>query len=165
MPIVETLVELAKPFAHLYNNSKPLSIGTTYVHHAAVLGAGGLAIAADRASLRLRAGDAATVARHIAEQATLHRLVIGGLALSVLSGVMMFASDVETFALSLLYWSKMGGFVLLLGNGLLLQRAEKRLAADPGDGKALGALRFSAGVSLFLWFAITLLGTILRTET
>jgi hypothetical protein len=164
MPIVETLTELAKPFAHLYNNSKPLSIGTTYLHIASVLGAGGLAIAADRASLRLRAGDAMGVARHVAEQATLHRLVVGGLALSVVSGVMMFASDVETFALSLLYWSKMGGFVLLLGNGLLLQRAEKRLAADPGDGKALGALRFSAIASLFLWFAITLLGTVLKTE-
>jgi hypothetical protein len=164
MPIVETLTELAAPFAHLYNNSKVLSIGTTYLHLASMLGAGGLAIAADRVSLRLPAGDTATIARHITDQASLHRLIVGGLAISVITGVMLFASDVETFAVSLLYWIKIGGVVLLLGNGLLLQRAERRLITDPADVKALGALKGSAWASLFLWFAVALLGTVLVTN-
>ncbi|MBI3789636.1 MAG: hypothetical protein HY275_02015, partial [Gemmatimonadetes bacterium] len=89
---------------------------------------------------------------------------VGGLVLSAISGVVMFAADVETFAKSLLYWSKMGSVALLLVNGLLLQRAERQLTADPGDAAALGRLRVSAGLSLALWFVVALLGVIVKTE-
>ncbi len=164
MSIVETLVSLCEPFAKVYNHSKVLSIGTTYLHLASMLGAGGLAISADKASFTLPTGDASDVARHVTSQQALHRWVIGGLVLSVISGVMMFASDVETFYNSWLYWSKMGGVGLLLGNGLLLQRAEKALSSDPADAAALGRLRQSASLSLVLWFVVALLGVIVKTE-
>jgi hypothetical protein len=164
MSVVESLVTLCEPFAKVYNHSKVLSIGTTYLHLASMLGAGGLAISADKDSLRLPSTGPSEVARHVASQQALHRWVVAGLAVSVISGVMMFASDVETFAKSLLYWSKMGGVALLLGNGLLLQRAERALAADPADTAAAGRLRLSAGVSLVLWFVVALLGVIVKTE-
>lgn len=164
MPIVETMSQLAAPWAHLYNNSKVLSVGTTFVHLASLVGAGGLAIAADRQSLRLAPGDRDAIARHVTEQGTLHRFIVGGLTLSAVSGAMIFASDVTTFATSPLYWVKMGAVALLLGNGLRLMRAEQRLAADAGDAAGLRGLRRAAIASLVLWFAVTLLGTVLRTE-
>ncbi len=164
MSIVESLASTCAPFAHLYNTSKVLSIGTTYAHLASMLAAGGVAIAADRQALRLPTGDPAAVTRLVNEQGTLHRLVIAGLVVSAASGAMMFASDVETFWGSWLYWAKMASVALLLGNGLFLQRAERGLLADPGDARALGRLHLSATASLVLWFTVTLLGTVLKTE-
>ena len=115
-------------------------------------------------TLRVPHGDGDAITRLVTEQGTLHRLVIGGLVVSAISGVMMFAGDVETFWGSWLYWAKMAGVVLLLGNGWLLQRAERGLLADPLDATALARLRRSAIASLVLWFTVTLLGTVLKTE-
>ena len=164
MSVVETLVSLCAPFAKVYSHSKVLSIGTTYLHIASMLGAGGLAISADKVALSLPTETPGDVARHIASQQALHRWVIAGLTLSAISGLMMFASEVDTFATSLLYWSKMSAVALLLGNGILLQRAEKSLSSNPSDVAALGRLRLSAGLSLALWFAVALLGVIVKTE-
>ncbi len=163
MSVVETLVSLCAPYAKVYNHSKVLSIGTTYVHLASMLGAGGLAIGADRTTVQL-ASDPAEVARHVTAQRGLHRWVIAGLACSAVSGVMLFASDVETFATSLLYWCKLGSVGLLLGNGLLMQRAERALTADAADQKALGRFRVNAWLSLILWFLVALLGVLVKTE-
>ncbi len=163
MSLVETITELAKPFAHFYNHSKPLSIGTTYLHLASMLGAGGLAIASDRMTLRLTAGDRRIVS-HVTEQSAMHRAVIIGLAISAASGVMMFLSDVETFLVSPMYWTKISGVVLLLVNGYFLTGAEKRLLANVNDTAAFRRLQLTARLSLFLWFAVALLGTVLRTE-
>ncbi len=162
MQIADQIVQLVEPFAKVYNHSKVLSIGTTYVHLASMMGAGGVAIAADRTTLGLDAGDRDGVARHVAAQQQMHRWVVIGLSLSVITGVMMFAGDAETFIKSAWYWSKIGSVVLLLGNGLLLQRAEKALANDPSDAKAVGRLRLSAGLSLALWFVVALLGVIVK---
>lgn len=164
MSLVESLVSLCAPFAHVYNKSKVLELGTTYAHLASMLAAGGFAIAADRQTLRVPRGDGDAITRLVTEQGTLHRLVIGGLVVSAISGVMMFAADVETFWGSWLYWAKMAGVVLLLGNGWLLQRSEHGLLADPLDAKALSRLRWSAIASLVLWFTVALLGTVLKTE-
>ncbi len=164
MTVVETLVSVCAPFAHLYNKSKALELGTTYAHLASMLAAGGLAISSDRQTLRVPSTDRDAVMRLVTEQGTLHRLVIAGLVVSAISGAMMFAADVETFWGSWLYWSKMTGVVLLLGNGWLLQRAERGLLADPLDATALARLRWSAIASLMLWFTVALLGTVLKTE-
>ena len=164
MSVVETLVSLCAPFAKVYGHSKVLSIGTTYAHIASMLWAGGLAISADKNAFALAAQSPDEVARHVASQRALHRWVIAGLTFSVVSGLMMFAAEVDTFATSLLYWSKMSSVALLLGNGLLLQRAEKSLTANPSDAAALGRLRLSAGLSLALWFVVALLGVIVKTE-
>ncbi|MBI3792176.1 MAG: hypothetical protein HY275_15035, partial [Gemmatimonadetes bacterium] len=81
MQIVEQLVQVAAPFAKIYNHSKVLEIGTTYLHIASMLGAGGLAISADRSSLTIVGSDRENVARHVADQRALHRWVVGGLVL------------------------------------------------------------------------------------
>jgi hypothetical protein len=164
MSIQETLTNLAAPFAHLYNHSKPLSIGTTYAHLASMVWAGGLAIAGDRTTLRLKGDDVTGITHHVKEQSAMHRAIIFGLAISAASGVMLFASDVDTFFPSKLYWAKIGSVFLLLANGLRLAPAERRLAADPTDAKAFASLRNTAWVSLLLWFVVAFLGTMLKTE-
>lgn len=164
MQIADQIVQAVEPFAKVYNHSKVLSIGTTYAHLAAMLGAGGVAVAADRTTLGLDATDRDGVARHVAAQQRMHRWVVTGLVIAAVSGAMMFASDAEIFLKSAWYWAKLGSVALLLGNGLLLQRAEKALAADPGDAKAVGRLRLSAGLSLALWFVAALLGVIVKNE-
>lgn len=160
MSPAEALGEFVAPFAHLYNNSKVLSVGTLAVHLAGMLGAGGLAIGADRSVLRLAGTDAEGIRRHLADQAGLHRLVVGGLAVVVTTGLMMFASDVETYWPSPLYWAKMTLFAVLLGNGLRMVGAESRLGLDAADAAALRRLRGAAWVSIVLWFAITVLGVL-----
>jgi hypothetical protein len=164
MPWIETLSAAAAPFAHLYNSSKWLSNGTTYVHLAAMLGAGGLALGADRHVLNLSAADPEGVRRHLGDAQGVHRLVVAGLALAALTGVMMFASDVETFAASPWYWGKLGSVALLAMNGTRLLGAERRLRVDPTDARAFRAMRAASIASVVLWFAVTLVGTLLTTE-
>ena len=164
MSIVESLVTFCAPYAKIYNHSKLLSNGTTWAHLASMMAAGGVAISADRKSLLLPAGDAAAARSLATELGTLHRWVITGLVVSAVSGGMMFAADVDAFATSPLYWSKMGTVALLLGNGLLLQRAELGLATTPEDPTARERMRVAAATSLVLWFAVSLLGTVLKNE-
>ncbi|HET6231055.1 MAG TPA: hypothetical protein VFE05_13360, partial [Longimicrobiaceae bacterium] len=95
------------------------------------------------------------------ELGSIHRPVVTGLVLVVLTGVLMLLSDVESLLPSPVYWAKMGAFVLLLVNGLMMQRAESRLSAGGPGAEDWGSLRGAAWRSAFLWFATLLLGTIL----
>jgi hypothetical protein len=162
MSLVSIATEVAAPWARLYNDSKVLSTGITFVHLAGLLGAGGFAIAADRATLRLRGGDLTAIVRHLGELEAIHRPVIIGLLLTLGSGLLMLAADTESLLPSLLFWIKMGVVTLLLANGAMLQRAERDLRTGRGSpASAWRRLRRSATASLALWFGSVLLGTAL----
>jgi hypothetical protein len=88
-----------------------------------------------------------------------HRIVLASLALIMASGVLLFASDFETFLYSRFFWIKIGLVMLLLVNGAVLWRAEKRAAA--GDPEAWPVLRATAVASIALWFLTTLGGVAL----
>src|SRR3954453_1645109 len=111
------LARLFEPWAHLYADSKTVATIVTFGHVASLLMAGGLAVATDRATLRALRLAAAERGRHLDDLAGVHRLVVGGLALSVITGVLLFASDVETFIGSPIFWLKMAMICVLLGNG------------------------------------------------
>lgn len=162
--MLDTLTTLVQPWADLYAENTVLSTSVITLHVVAMFVGGGLAIAADRQVLRLARHDPAGQRVVLGELAALHGLVIGALALTVLSGMGLFASDVETFVASPVYWTKMAAFVILLANGVRLRGAESRLlsAGDRGaDAAALATLNFSAGVSLAAWILIVLLGVVL----
>src|ERR1051326_4185397 len=91
------LARLFEPWAHLYADSKLIATIVTFGHIAALLMAGGLAVATDRATLRALRLAAAERGRHLEDLSGVHRLVVGGLTLSVVTGILLFASDVETF--------------------------------------------------------------------
>lgn len=161
----QTLLDLAAPWAKVYGHSKVLATVVVFVHVAAIVVGGGLAIALDRSTLRVRHHEPGARARHLAELDTAHRVVLAGLVLSLLSGLALFAADVETFFGSWIFWLKMGLIGLLLANGALLTRTERRLRLGASDGAEADAgwrrLRSIAFTSLALWLTITLAGVAL----
>ena len=140
---VEALARALSPWQSAYSDSKVISTAVVTVHTVALLFGGGLAVAADRATLRAlraaRVGGAEAAAeerRLLAELGAVHRPVVVALALLVVSGVLLAAADVKTYALSWVFWLKIGLFALLLANGLVLERAEawlRRRAAARGE--------------------------------
>ena len=127
-----------------------------FAHVGALVGAGGCAIAADRATLLASRRHEAERRSQVAALAGTHRLVVGGLAVIVVSGLLMLAADLDTFLSSRVFWIKMGLILLLTINGAMLTAAERR--AGRGDPHAWGRLRATAIASLALWFLITFAG-------
>lgn len=174
---VETLATAAQPWADLYGGSAVLAGIVAFVHVGGLLVAGGLALAADRGVLRHGTRPWAERRTFLGELAATHGVVLAGLAAVVVSGLLMLAADVEALLPSPVFWAKMGGFALLLLNGLVLQKAERAVAAsadpaadapadapDPGpaDGeRRWRALRMASVRSAALWFAVLFLGTLL----
>jgi hypothetical protein len=163
-PLIATIAAAVKPWNALYAHSKVVSTGVTFVHVGSLLVGGGLAVASDRAALRARAADAEERRRLLRDFASVHRPVVVALALMTASGAAMALADVETFFVSPLFWTKMAIFAALLGNGLIVMRTERALAADPTPRNPLWRrLGTGAVTSLALWLTTTLAGVILTS--
>ncbi len=131
----------------------------TFLHVGAIMGAGGAAVTADRGILAaLRLDDRARRQQLAALQQT-HRIVIAGLACIAISGLLLFASDVDSFLYSKMFWTKMSLVALLLVNGAVLASAEGRAAR--GAAEAWRTLHVTAFASVALWFLVTLAGVAL----
>lgn len=162
--LLDRAVALASPWASAYNDSTALETAVTFVHFAGLLVAGGFALAADRSTLRALKQPADARAYQLSELHAIHRPVLIGLAATIVSGVLMFAADLRTFAASYVFWTKMALLVLLLVNGLRMTRAERRARAPAAGPKApWGALRGAAYASMTLWLLLLLFGTLLPT--
>ena len=155
------LVRLFEPWSTIYADSKLVATVVVFGHIASLMIAGGLAITCDRGTLRAaRAPEARP--RHLAEIAGAHPVVVTGLGLSAVTGLLLFASDVETYFVSWIFWTKMALIVTLLANGWRMTRVEAALRNAGGDADAgWRRMRISALVSLVLWFAIALAGVAL----
>ncbi len=157
MDVPDTAVRLAEPWASLYNDSPPLQTVVLFLHLAGLLVGGGFALATDRAMLRVAHADPQQRVRHLSELHAVHRPVLVALTLTLVSGVLMFAADLETFAGSVVFWVKMGLVLLLLANGYALTRAETALRRDPNGG--WDRLRTVSMASSVLWLSLVLAGT------
>ena len=147
-------------WAQLYSDQKMVSAGVTYVHLAGILLGGGLAVASDRASLQLNPDRTADVSQQLDRLYDVHRLVLGGLGLTITSGLLMLLADLPTFLPSVLYWTKMALVASLLGNGYLRLRAERALR----EGREAWTTFYrTSAASLVLWFLILLAGAFLTT--
>lgn len=166
MSLPESIVHLFQPWNDFYSHSKGAETVVQYLHIGGLLLAGGLAISADRGTLRAMREAIAERPTHLRDLATVHRWVITGLVVVVLSGLALVTADIETFFGSWLYWTKMALVVLLLINGLMMTRAEAGLRLDPSESSpAWRALHRSAVRSLFLWFVIAAFGVALVNLT
>lgn len=153
------LVDLFQPWSDFYGHSKLAPTVVVFVHVGGLLLGGGIAIASDRLTLRALGASIDERRRFRGELAAVHRWVVAGIALIVLSGLALVTSDIETFWGSPLYWVKMALVVALLLNGLFMTRAETALAGDDSDAApGWRTLRRTAVTSLGLWFVITALG-------
>src|SRR3954466_10128439 len=160
--LTATLTNLAEPWAKIYSHSKAVSAGVTFFHLAPLIFGAGAAFMMDRATLRVVRLDDDERQRHLGELGRIHTLVLIGLALSVVSGVLMFLSDVETFLPSIFFWVKLALVALLLANGFVMTLTEKALASKPTDAKLWARLRTIAILSAILWLATTLAGVVLK---
>lgn len=153
------IADLMISWGSFYANHAVARTLVAFMHVAALIAGGGIAIAADRSTLNaLRQDDTARRLQLEALHGT-HRIVIGSLALIAASGILLFAADFEAFLYSRFFWIKMGLVALLIVNGALLWRAEGR--AISGDSDAWGMLRFTAIASITLWLLTTLGGVAL----
>ena len=162
--VVETLAHALAPWQSVYSDSKVLATGVVAVHLVALLFGGGLAVAADRATLRaIRTGAAADdeARRLLAELGAVHRPVLIALAVLFVSGVLLAAADVKTYALAPVFWLKLALVALLLANGVVLERAESGLRHSAGDAGRWRRLRAATWASLALWTATTVVGVAL----
>lgn len=158
----EALVNLLQPWNDFYSHSKAAETIVTFLHIGGLLLAGGLAIAADRGSIRALKNTAHSGPYHLRELSTVHRWVLTGLTVVVLSGIALLAADIETFWGSWIFWLKMALVALLLINGLVMTRTEAALARDSSDASpAWRTLHRTAVTSLGLWFLISLAGVAL----
>lgn len=165
MSVLSSATAVLKPWNEAFSNSTAISTTVVTVHIIALLFAGGLAIAADRTTLRaFRASNEIRTA-HLVELAAVHRPVLIAIALLFTSGVVLFTSDIKTFATSPLFWVKMTLIAALLINGAVLQRTETRLRADNGTGDTASPLwrrlRVSSYASLTLWTITAIAGVVL----
>ena len=161
--MLESLAAFVQPWADLYAESPWLSTAVMALHVVSLFIGGGFAISADRQLFRARTLETPVLANRLRETEALHPVIIGALALTITSGLGLFASDVGTFAASPVFWTKMALLGLLLGNGLLLVQSERRLLDPAASARHAGAramLSLTASVSLASWTLMVLLGVI-----
>jgi hypothetical protein len=155
-----SLVSLAGPWADFYSDSHLAQTLVTFAHVGALVVGGGIAIATDRATLRVASDVEPPPPHH--HHAHVHRVVVGSLVVIVISGLLLFTSDLDANWTSPIFWVKMALIVALLANGLRMRRIEAAATADTAPSSAhWSALRGTAITSLALWLAITLLGVAL----
>jgi hypothetical protein len=164
MRVVPDVITVAfQPWADLYSGSSLVSTGVEFLHLSSLLVAGGFALAYDRSALR--AGRRPVVERtsFLRELRAVHRPVTVALALVVASGLALMMADVQAMLPSGVFWLKMGAFTLLLMNGLSVQRAGARLAANASDLRGWRALRAGSLRSITLWIVTVFLGVLLTS--
>lgn len=176
--MLETLTTLLLPWSELYADSAWIPTTVLAVHMLALFAGGGIAIAADRRVLLSTPSTREAYQAAAEDLRTTHAIVIGSIAIMVVSGVSLAASDIGTFAVSKVFWAKMATFTVLITNGAFMRRTESRVLAAATAATAAGvaidpttqsasphvpwaALKRSAAVSLVSWFGIVLLGVVL----
>jgi hypothetical protein len=160
--VPKALVKALEPWSDFYSHSKTAATVVTFLHVGGLLLAGGLAIAADRGSLRALRLAAGERTHYLRELASVHRWVLTGLTVVVASGLALLTADIETFFGSWIFWTKMALVALLLVNGLIMTRVEASLTANGADASPhWRRLHRVAVSSLALWFVITLAGVAL----
>src|SRR3954452_1232555 len=165
MTVVHTLAHLFGPWQSLYGDSKTVAAVVNAVHLTGLLFGGGLAVAADRSTLRALKGERADRVRALTELDAVHRPVLLALAVLFVSGVALAGADVETFAASPIFWLKLGVVALLLLNGAVLARTEQALRrmepGHPGRARLWRRLRVATYLSVGLWTGTVVVGTVL----
>lgn len=158
-----SLVALVDPWSQLYGDSALLQTLVVFGHIAALVFAGGLAVTLDRGTLRAARGSSEIRWRQLEDLRAAHRLVLTGIGLSLVTGLLLLAADLETYFGAWMFWLKLGLIALLLLNGYAMTRIESRIGLTPNaaDDAGWSSLRVSAAISMVLWFAIAFMGVAL----
>src|SRR4051794_25549689 len=93
IPDVGQIDAFAEPWRRLFAQSPLLSTVILFGHLGGLLAAGGLTVAADRATLRLDPSDDVDLRRHLTELARLRAPVRSAFVVALLSGALLFLAD------------------------------------------------------------------------
>jgi hypothetical protein len=157
---LQAIEQIFAPWQSLYGDSAFLSITVTALHLIGMLVGGGLALAADRATLRISRQQPGERDHHLGELNAIHRPVLIALTVLFITGIAMVAADVATFLVSPVLWAKLTLVALLVVNGVVLERTETALRR--GDGSSSWErLRLAAFCSIGLWIATLVAGVVL----
>ena len=149
---------------HWYDHSSATSAAVAFAHLGGLLLGGGSAVVADLGTLRAAGLSSRSKTGHLIELGRVHQLVAIGIGTTIVSGLLMFAADVDTLVASPVFWIKMVLLGGLIANGVVLARTERGLNGGRlPDPIGWSRLCLTARMSLGLWFALLLLGTLLRT--
>ncbi len=157
---LDTLEEMLSPWASLYGDSVVIATAVTALHLIGMLLGGGLAIGADRTTLRLTSGISSERNRHLGELNAIHRPVLIAMSVLFATGLLMAAADVATFLVSPVFWVKLTLVALLVINGVVLERTETTLRQSENES-LWSRLRVSAMTSIALWIATLVAGVFL----
>jgi uncharacterized membrane protein len=149
---------LIEAWASLYANSSAIRTVLGFAHVAGLIVGGGAAIAADRGVLRAVRQTPSELPLHLAAIRNAHSIVLASLAIVMTSGLMLAASDTDTFLHAPLFWVKMALVGLLVVNGACMRFAERAATAPQPRWKPLAV---TAAASLTLWLLTTLAGAAL----
>ena len=133
---------LIDTWVSLYANHAALRTGVEFLHIGGLVAGGGCAIAADFATLAAVRDTAAAQTTQFHLLTRTHRIVVLGLVALTISGLLLFCADVQTFLYSRVFWLKMALLLMLLINGLLLLRGERRVLR--GEAHAWARLHATA---------------------
>ena len=164
---LDDIEQLLAPWQSAYGDSAILSTSVTALHLIGMLVAGGLAIAADRATLRISEEAPGQREWHLGELNAIHRPVLLAMSLLLITGLAMIAADVKTFITSPVLWVKLTLVALLVINGVVLERTETALRRTETSGPAASSeklwsrLRVSAICSIAVWVATLVAGVVL----
>lgn len=160
MVSLDQIAQWLEPWNHLFSHSKWVAGTVTGTHIIFLMFGGGLAIAADRTTLRVDRANSAARGEQVREIRAVHLPVLVSLMLLLASGVLLAASDVNTFLPSVWFWIKIALVLLLLINGSLLTLTERRLGQAFTDA-GWARMRTLAWVSISLWTATAVVGIVL----
>ena len=151
--------DLLVDWGSFYSNHAMARTLITFAHIGGLVAAGGAAMTVDRGLLFSAGRTSDTGRAQLAATRTTHGFVLWGLVLVTVSGLLLFAADVDTFWASRVFWIKIGFIALLVVNGVALMWSERRASA--GDASAWRTLRWTAAASITLWMLTTLAGVAL----
>lgn len=153
------LRDLAVTWGSIYSNHAALRTIIAFAHVGGLVAAGGASFVADRqilSAFKHRVTDGSSGLRTVHKA---HSVILAGLTIVIVSGVLLFAADLDAYLASRLFWIKMALVVALTVNGAILTRAEYRASNNIDD--SWETLKWTAIASLCLWFLTTFIGTAL----
>jgi hypothetical protein len=173
IPDAGQLDAFVEPWRRLYAQSPLLSTVILFGHLGGLLAAGGLAVAAERATLRLDPTDDSERRRHLDDLERLRTPIWIAFAVALVSGALLFLADVEAFAASPIFWTKMSLVGLLIAATSLTARLDTALRRDGDAGTSAETAvrarqwrrrRASGVVTALLWFGLVLVGAALASH-
>lgn len=160
--IPQTLIDLTAPWGDFMKHSKLAKTIVIFLHLAPIVVGGGIAIGLDRLTLRLSRGEDADRGRHLGELARTHTIVIASLAVSIITGLLLVAAEIDNFPTSWIFWVKMGFILILLLNGARMKSVEQKMgAASSITTEDWARLHTAALASVTLWLTVTFFGVAL----